>query len=61
MHTVQIYYLLAAVVTFLVVLAVLYFAATASKNAFGLFAVACFFALCGAFWVYRFIRARAAP
>jgi hypothetical protein len=60
MHT-RISYLVAAIVTYLAVLAMLYFAAMDSKNAFGLFAVALFFALCGAIWVYRYVRARATP
>ena len=57
----QVSYLVAAIVTYLAVIVLLYFAATDSHNARGLVAVALFFALCGAIWVYRYVRARAAP
>lgn len=60
MNRIQVSYLflLMAVLTFLVALATLFFAATDSKNALGLSAVAVFWGIVCAFWVYRFVKAR---
>lgn len=58
MNKIQASYLFAAVLTFLAVIALLFFAVTDSKNTLGLSAVAVFFALTGAFWVYRFAKGR---
>jgi hypothetical protein len=58
MNKTQASYLFVAVLTFLAVIAMLFFAATDSKNAIGLSAVAVFFALTGTFWVYRFVKGR---
>ena len=58
MNKVQASYLLVAVLTFLVVIAMFFFAVTDSKNTLGLLAVAVFFALTDAFWVYRFAKGR---
>lgn len=51
-------FLLVAVLSFLVVVAMLFFAATDSKNTIGFLAVAVFFALNSTFWVYRFVKGR---
>lgn len=58
MNKIQATNLFVAVFTFLAVIVMLFFAATASKNTLGLSAVAVFFALTGTFWVYRFVKGR---
>jgi len=50
--------LFAAVISFLGVILMLFFAATASKNAIVFLIAAVFWALVGAIWVYRFAKAR---
>lgn len=56
MDKIRIIYLLGAVVIFLVAIAMIFFAATDSKNTIGLFVVAVFFALTGFFWTYLSVR-----
>jgi hypothetical protein len=51
-------YLFIAVLTYLVVIALVFFAATDSKNTIGFLAIAVFFALTGVFWVRRFAKGR---
>ncbi len=58
MNKTQASYLFVAALSFLVVIALLFFAATDSKSALIFSIVAVFFALTGAFWVYRFAKGR---
>jgi hypothetical protein len=51
-------FLFVAVLTYLAVIAMVFFAVTDSKNTGGLLAVAVFFALSGTFSVYRFAKGR---
>jgi hypothetical protein len=57
-HQASYLFLLVAVLSFLVVIATLFFAATDSKNMLGFLAVAVFSALIGTFWTYRFVKGR---
>lgn len=61
MIKIQASYLLVAVISFLAVIAMLFFAATDSKNTRVFLAVAVFFAVTGAFWVYQFVKKRSRP
>ncbi len=58
MNKTQASYLFVAALSFLVVIAELFFAATDSKNTLVFSIAAVFFALIGAFWVYRFAKER---
>ncbi|MFL5661005.1 MAG: hypothetical protein ACJ8BW_06605 [Ktedonobacteraceae bacterium] len=58
MNKTQASYLVVAALSFLAVIANLFFAATASKNPMVFLVIAVFFALNGAFWVYRFAKGR---
>lgn len=58
MNKIQASYLFVVVLSFLVFIATLFFAATDSKNTLAFLVVAVFFALIGAFWVYRFAKGR---
>ncbi len=58
MNKTQVSYLSVAIVSFLVVIAMVFFAATASKNTIVFLVAAVLFALCGAIWVYRFAKGR---
>lgn len=49
-----------AILSFLAVIVLLFFAATESKNAAAFIAIAVFFSLAGIFWVYRFAKGRRA-
>ncbi len=54
-------YLFVAVLSFIAVIVTLFFAATDSKSNLVFSIVAIFFALTGAFWVYRFIHTNTRP
>ncbi|HVB23260.1 MAG TPA: hypothetical protein VNG51_15065 [Ktedonobacteraceae bacterium] len=58
MNKIQASYLLVAVLSFLAVIAMLFFAATASKNPIAFSIIAVLFALNGAFWAYQFAKGR---
>lgn len=58
MNKTQASYLFVAALSFLAVIALLYFAATDSKSALVFSIGAAFFALTGAVWVYRFVKGR---
>ena len=58
MNKIQAAYLVAAVLSFLAVIAMLFFAATDSKSVIVFLAVAVFFTLIGTAWVYRFAKGR---
>ncbi len=60
MNKLQTSYLFVAAISFLAVFALLFFAATASKNALAFLALAVLFALNGVFWGYRFAKGRRA-
>ena len=56
MNKLQASYLLIAILSFFVVVALLFFAATASQKTLVFIGLAVFFALISAFWAYRFVR-----
>lgn len=58
MNKTQASYLFVAALSFLAVLTLLFFAATASKSTLAFSIGAVFFALTGAFWVYRFAKGK---
>ncbi|MFL5660154.1 MAG: hypothetical protein ACJ8BW_02255 [Ktedonobacteraceae bacterium] len=58
MNKTQVSYLVVAALSLLGVIALLFFAATDSKSALIFSIGAVFFALTGAFWVYRFAKGR---
>ena len=58
MNKIQGLFLVVSILSFLAVLASLFFAATDSKNTVGFSIVAAFFVLTGAFWVYQFAKGR---
>ena len=58
MNKTQASYLVVAALSFLVVIALLFFAATDSKRTLVFSLLAVFFALTGAIWVYRFAKGR---
>jgi hypothetical protein len=58
MNKIQAASLFVAVFTFLMVIVMLFFAATDSKNTVGFAAVAVFLVLTGTFWTYRVVKGR---
>ncbi|MFL5626293.1 MAG: hypothetical protein ACJ788_11945 [Ktedonobacteraceae bacterium] len=60
MNKTQASYLFVAALSFLNVIALLFFAATDSKRTLVFSIGAGFFALCGAIWVYRFAKGKKA-